>query len=154
MNKCWKWFDSALKYLVRIHLLEYYLTVDAVFSLLLFFLDIILTPFFLQSSAVLRKEIATLEAEILHLERYLLSLYRTAFNEQLPGFSNTTKNHLQYKTGSPLQVQSPHNLKVGDFIHHDQSSPAHGWSGSYSQSCIASLQSTSTMVTSLITKIS
>lgn len=131
---------------------------DAVFSFLLIFLDIILTPFFLQSSAALRKEIATLEAEILHLERYLLSLYRTAFNEQLPGFSNMTKNHLQYKTGSPLQAQSPHNLKVhqqtGDFIHHDQSSPAHGWSGSSSQSCIASLQSTSTMVSSLITKIS
>ncbi|KAJ6414250.1 hypothetical protein OIU84_006966 [Salix udensis] len=102
-----------------------------------------------KSSAVLRKEIATLEAEILHLERYLLSLYRTAFNEQLPGFSNMTKNHLQYKTGSLLQAQSPHNLQVhqqtGDFIHHDQSSPAHGWSGSSSQSCIASLQSTSTM---------
>ncbi|KAJ6731253.1 hypothetical protein OIU85_021963 [Salix viminalis] len=103
-----------------------------------------------KSSAVLRKEIATLEAEILHLERYLLSLYRTAFNEQLPGFSNMPKNHLQYKTGSPLQAQSPRNLKVhqqtGDFIHHDQSSPApHGWSGSSSQSCIASLQSTSTM---------
>uniref|UniRef100_A0A6N2K3A7 DUF547 domain-containing protein n=1 Tax=Salix viminalis TaxID=40686 RepID=A0A6N2K3A7_SALVM len=103
-----------------------------------------------KSSAVMRKEIATLEAEILHLERYLLSLYRTAFNEQLPGFSNMPKNHLQYKTGSPLQAQSPHNLKVhqqtGDFIHHDQSSPApHGWSGSSSQSCIASLQSTSTM---------
>ncbi|KAJ6708543.1 hypothetical protein OIU74_009787 [Salix koriyanagi] len=71
-----------------------------------------------KSSAVLRKEIATLEAKILHLERYLLSLYRTAFNER-------------YLTG--------------DFIHHDQSSPAHGWSGSSSQSCIASLQSTSTM---------
>ncbi|KAG5250166.1 Electron transporter [Salix suchowensis] len=101
------------------------------------------------SSAVLRKEIATLEAKILHLERYLLSLYRTTFNEQLPGFSNMTKNHLQYKTGSPLQAQSPHSLKVheqtGDFIHHDQSSPAHGWSGSSSQSCIANLQSTSTM---------
>ncbi|KAJ6336596.1 hypothetical protein OIU76_006469 [Salix suchowensis] len=102
-----------------------------------------------KSSAVLRKEIATLEAKILHLERYLLSLYRIAFNEQLPGFSNMTKNHLQYKTGSPLQAQSPHSLKVheqtGDFIHHDQSSPAHGWSGSSSQSCIANLQSTSTM---------
>ncbi|KAJ6336508.1 hypothetical protein OIU78_012994 [Salix suchowensis] len=61
-----------------------------------------------KSSAVLRKEIATLEAEILHLERYL-------------------------------------PFTTGDFIHHDQSSPAHGWSRSSSQSCIASLQSTSTM---------
>ncbi|KAJ6392495.1 hypothetical protein OIU77_026286 [Salix suchowensis] len=63
-----------------------------------------------KSSAVLRKEIATLEAE------------------------NIASGAL-----------SSFHCITGDFIHHDQSSPAHGWSRSSSQSCIASLQSTSTM---------
>lgn len=37
-----------------------------------------------KSSAELVKEIATLEVEILRLERHLLSLYRTSFQEHLP----------------------------------------------------------------------
>ncbi|XP_021671710.2 uncharacterized protein LOC110658418 isoform X2 [Hevea brasiliensis] len=103
------------------------------------------------SSDALRKEIATLEAEILHLERYVLSLYRTAFEENLPAISNVPKNHLQYEKGSPSKVganQSLFNLRSyienSNFIDHDQTSPAHGWATSDDQSCTASIHSTST----------
>ncbi|KAG7590366.1 Ternary complex factor MIP1 leucine-zipper [Arabidopsis suecica] len=42
-----------------------------------------------KSSEELRKEIASIEIEILHMERYLLSLYRKSFEQQLPNaFSN------------------------------------------------------------------
>lgn len=44
----------------------------------------ILVACLLQSSAELVKEIATLEVQILRLERHLLSLYRTSFQEHLP----------------------------------------------------------------------
>ncbi|KAF2312009.1 hypothetical protein GH714_027741 [Hevea brasiliensis] len=103
------------------------------------------------SSDALRKEIATLEAEILHLERYVLSLYRTAFEENLPAISNVPKNHLQCEKRSPSKVganQSLFNLRSyienSNFIYHDQTSPAHGWATSDDQSCTASIHSTST----------
>ncbi|CAA0806965.1 Protein of unknown function- DUF547 [Striga hermonthica] len=49
-----------------------------------------------KSSAELVKEIATLEVEIVHLERYLLSLYRTAFQQHLPRISS---NHAEQVSG-------------------------------------------------------
>ncbi|KAJ4844462.1 hypothetical protein Tsubulata_046166 [Turnera subulata] len=52
----------------------------------------------------LRKEIATLEAEIVHLERYLLSLYRTAFEDHLQPSSGFPQKLLGYNTESPSQV--------------------------------------------------
>ncbi|EEF52940.1 uncharacterized protein LOC8269966 [Ricinus communis] len=103
-----------------------------------------------KSSDVLRKEIATLESEILHLERYLLSLYRNAFEERVPPLSNAPKSPWQYKKGSPSNLvvnQSHHNLKPhmerDGFIYHYQTSPAHGWASSDDQTCTASLHSTS-----------
>ncbi|KAF2310828.1 hypothetical protein GH714_017490 [Hevea brasiliensis] len=104
----------------------------------------------LKSSDALRKEIATLEAEILHLERYLLSLYRTAFEEHLPATLNVPKNHMQYKNGSLSKVpvnQSHFNLRPhienSNLIYHDQTSPAHGWASSDDQSCTSSVHTTS-----------
>ncbi|XP_057986803.1 uncharacterized protein LOC110669243 isoform X2 [Hevea brasiliensis] len=104
----------------------------------------------LKSSDALRKEIATLEAEILHLERYLLSLYRTAFEEHMPATLNVPKNHMQYKNGSLSKVpvnQSHFNLRPhienSNLIYHDQTSPAHGWASSDDQSCISSVHTTS-----------
>ncbi|CAN8234374.1 unnamed protein product [Cochlearia groenlandica] len=41
-----------------------------------------------KSSEDLKKEIATIEIEILHMERYLLSLYRKSFEEQFSTFSH------------------------------------------------------------------
>ncbi|KAL8491594.1 hypothetical protein ACS0TY_023261 [Phlomoides rotata] len=48
------------------------------------------------SSAELMNEISRLEVEIVHLERYLLSLYRTAFKRFLP---SNLENHAQPVTG-------------------------------------------------------
>nr|XP_009788075.1 PREDICTED: uncharacterized protein LOC104235935 isoform X2 [Nicotiana sylvestris] len=60
------------------------------------------TPKF-ECSMELMKEIATLEIEILRLERYLLSLYRAAFQQNLPALLETQKSHLQGKIDSPTQ---------------------------------------------------
>lgn len=46
----------------------------------------------------LMKEITTIEIEIMRLERYLLSLYRTAFQQNLPALL-----HSQDKISSPIQ---------------------------------------------------
>ncbi|KFK42086.1 hypothetical protein AALP_AA2G209200 [Arabis alpina] len=43
-----------------------------------------------KSSEELKKEIASIELEILHMERYLLSLYRKSFEQQIPNLSATT----------------------------------------------------------------
>ena len=107
----------------------------------------------MQSSVELREEIATLEAEIMHLERYLLSLYRTAFEGNVTTLSNTPGSYLQYKTESSPKFLSnqlhykmePHVCKV-DLVHHDKMSPAQGWATSDNQSFAASLKSTSTRV--------
>ncbi|XAR73922.1 hypothetical protein NMG60_11008052 [Bertholletia excelsa] len=45
------------------------------------------------------KEISVLELEVVHLEQYLLSLYRKAFDQQVPGLSPSTKDE---KLKSPL----------------------------------------------------
>lgn len=42
----------------------------------------------MQSAAELIKEISALEIEVVHLERYLLSLYRTSFNQYLASSPN------------------------------------------------------------------
>ncbi|XP_037493658.1 uncharacterized protein LOC105635145 isoform X2 [Jatropha curcas] len=99
----------------------------------------------LKSSDALRKEIATLEAEILHLERYLLSLYRIAFEEHLPVFSDAPKNHLEYKEESPSKViVNQPCVERSSFVYHDRNTPPPGWASSDRQSCSSCLHSTST----------
>lgn len=55
---------------------------------------------FQKSAAELIKEISTLEIEVVHLERYLLSLYRTTFDQYLAGSPSYTmqasKFHVDY----------------------------------------------------------
>lgn len=69
-----------------------------------------------KSQFELRKEIVTLELEILHLERYLLSLYRrTAFEDLQPILSNSTSRHSKCTPEEP-----PVELKLTH--HHDSSS--------------------------------
>ncbi|XP_050268055.1 uncharacterized protein LOC126712670 [Quercus robur] len=103
-----------------------------------------------KSTAELKEEIATLEVEIMHLERYLLSLYRTAFDGNQSTLSNTPEPYSHYKTRSSQNFLSnqlhykmePHVGK-GDLVHHDEVLPAHGWPSSDNQSFAASLKSTS-----------
>ncbi|KAF5747270.1 putative electron transporter [Tripterygium wilfordii] len=90
-----------------------------------------------KSSGELRKEIAALEVEILHLERYLLSLYRTTFEECLPALSDAPAGHIGYKKRSILQVAKiPSHctlepLRGGGFV--DQTSPEIIWVKSNNQ---------------------
>ncbi|XP_050376117.1 uncharacterized protein LOC126793595 isoform X2 [Argentina anserina] len=90
-------------------------------------LDDIPTP---KSSAELEEEIATLELEIMHLERHLLSLYRTAF--QGCALPNTPDRHVQFMKRSPSKtvLKQPHpqlELQVhkGGRFQHEQTSPAY-----------------------------
>ncbi|KAA8528850.1 hypothetical protein F0562_036205 [Nyssa sinensis] len=92
-------------------------------------------------SEELVKEIAKLEVEIIHLERHLLSLYRTAFEQHLLTLLREHGTHLQCKMGSPLQViveQSCFKIEPDiwkrDSANHDQTSPAYGLAGSDQQS--------------------
>ncbi|KAK1416539.1 hypothetical protein QVD17_32330 [Tagetes erecta] len=55
-----------------------------------------------KSSMELVKEIVSLETEILHLERYILSLYRTAFQQNVDSL-HTKKFTSEHKTESQLQ---------------------------------------------------
>ncbi|KAA8514760.1 hypothetical protein F0562_017939 [Nyssa sinensis] len=103
-----------------------------------------------KSSEELMKEIATLEGEIMHLERYLLSLYRTAFEQHLPIFLENHGTHLQYKSGSPLQIiadqaccKVEYDTWTGGTAHHGQNSPAHGLAGSDHQSHTATPKASS-----------
>ena len=68
--------------------------------------------FYLQSAAELINEISILEIEVVHLERYLLSLYRTAFDQYLASLpTNTTQSSrspVEYQT-RPL-VQDPNKF--------------------------------------------
>lgn len=57
----------------------------------------------LQSSEELKEEIADIETEILQLERYLLSLYRTSFGDLL--------HALLLKDDSSLLLPKPHTTK-------------------------------------------
>lgn len=46
------------------------------------------------------REIAVLELEVMHLEQYLLSLYRKAFDQQIPKLSHLPPKHKQKQTNS------------------------------------------------------
>ncbi|KAM5574062.1 hypothetical protein ABKV19_013532 [Rosa sericea] len=100
-----------------------------------------------KSSAELEEEIATLEIEILHLERHLLSLYRTAF--QGCAWPSTPDSHLQFMTRSPLkfvQKQPRSSLELqmhrGGPFHHDQTSPSHSRFHSDHHSSATSIKAT------------
>lgn len=86
----------------------------------------------MQSPSQLMDEIATLEGEIMHLERYLLSLYRTTFEQHLATFPGNS-GHVQYKAGSPLQVLQRHQSYKIDpemwrgGVMHSGTSASHGW---------------------------
>ncbi|KAJ8772604.1 hypothetical protein K2173_027781 [Erythroxylum novogranatense] len=99
-------------------------------------------------SAEIRKEIAILEAEILHLERHLLSLYRAAFEEKLPSLPYIDNNHLQHKVGSPFQVTSNRRnqdikscARISCSIHVDQTFPPQVRPTLDKQSCPATVHS-------------
>ncbi|KAJ0725424.1 putative ternary complex factor MIP1, leucine-zipper [Helianthus annuus] len=87
-----------------------------------------------KSSMELVKEITSLETEILHLERYLLSLYRTAFQPHVHGVQ-TKKSSSEYKIESQLQTVGDQSIfKVNSDAwssgHHSQlSTPREGFSG-------------------------
>ncbi|XP_010529062.1 PREDICTED: uncharacterized protein LOC104806041 [Tarenaya hassleriana] len=106
-----------------------------------------------KSPEELRKEIASLESEILRLERFLLPLYRTAFEEQVPSFSGLSGTNLPGTlTGSPslsLPNQFSHNFdqkpeqKTGFCCHYQASSPVYSKNFSYPRSFHASLKAVS-----------
>lgn len=92
------------------------------------------------SSADLVKEITTLEGEIINLERYLLSLYRAAFEQHLPSLSENCGIPLQknIETESPTIADQSclsrePNLCKGNPDYHNPTSPAHGLTGSDDQ---------------------
>ncbi|XP_051118128.1 uncharacterized protein LOC127242590 [Andrographis paniculata] len=60
------------------------------------------------SSAELVKEIAALEVEIVNLESYLLSLYRTALHRHLPSIPGDYGNHVKEITGISPRFTSDH----------------------------------------------
>lgn len=86
-----------------------------------------------KSSAELVKEIASLEIEILHLERYLLSLYQSAFGQHVPSLLETSPSNLQYETTSQLKPtadESCHKVDkvdpqawIGGSDYHGKTSP-------------------------------
>ncbi|XP_031407179.1 uncharacterized protein LOC116215566 isoform X1 [Punica granatum] len=105
-----------------------------------------------KSSVELRKEIVMLEAEIMRLEQYLLSLYRTAFEEHMSSLSSISETRPNSEMRSPPR-------KIGDgneisqkieprarrsLLRQYQSSPAHGWVSSDTQSCASSFKTTLT----------
>jgi len=63
--------------------------------------------FLLQPTSKLIKEIAVLELEVVYLEQYLLSLYRKAFDEQLPSVAPFTKGE---------KVKSPPTKPTAIFV--------------------------------------
>ena len=61
---------------------------------------------FCQSSAELVKEITNLEGEIIYLERYILSLYRAAFEQHIPSSSGGSKTSSQNKSDTESRNSS------------------------------------------------
>ncbi|GFZ10585.1 tetratricopeptide repeat (TPR)-like superfamily protein [Actinidia rufa] len=98
-----------------------------------------------QSSEELMREIALLEGKILHLERYLLSLYRTTFEQNLPALLENKGAYLQYDKGSQLQVLADQSLKGGTISPH-QTSPPCGLAGTDNPRHVASPKASSIMV--------
>ncbi|XP_048638505.1 uncharacterized protein LOC106347303 isoform X1 [Brassica napus] len=91
-----------------------------------------------KSSEDLRKEIASLEFEILRTEQYLLSLYRTAFDEQVTSsYSPHTETSLVSNQFCPISEQSD---LAGVLSYHYQASPVSERSSSCPKSFQASLK--------------
>nr|VDC66276.1 unnamed protein product [Brassica rapa] len=91
-----------------------------------------------KSSEDLRKEIASLEFEILRTEQYLLSLYRTAFDEQVTSsYSPHTETSLVSNQFCPI---SEHSDLAGVLSYHYQASPVSERSTSCPKSFQASLK--------------
>lgn len=104
----------------------------------------------LQSSAALVKEISMLEAEIGHMEQYLLSLYRKAFQQHLPSIQGNHGPHVQQISGpSPLVTfdQASQEKKLGRrkvlYDHQDQSSPTSALTGPNDMDQVAISESSS-----------
>ncbi|KAL7085741.1 hypothetical protein ACP275_14G297900 [Erythranthe tilingii] len=89
------------------------------------------------SSAEVVKEIAKLEVEIVHLERYLLSLYRTAFQQNLPSIpkNNGVTNVHQTNEINPWVTSDQQSPKTKFQLtktysnNQDQSSPTSALAG-------------------------
>ncbi|CAG7904791.1 hypothetical protein BRARA_G03458 [Brassica rapa] len=65
-----------------------------------------------KSSEELKKEIASIELEILHMERYLLSLYRKSFEQQVSSLSNLSAKTLKRSvTTSPSSLTLSNNYQ-------------------------------------------
>ncbi|KAF8055704.1 hypothetical protein N665_1287s0003 [Sinapis alba] len=90
-----------------------------------------------KSSEDLRKEIASLEFKILRTEQYLLSLYRTAFDEQVTSYSPYTETSLVSNQFCPKSEQSD---LTGVLSYHYQASPVSERSSSCPRSFQASLK--------------
>lgn len=90
-----------------------------------------------KSSEDLRKEIASLEFEILRTEHYLLSLYRTAFDEQVTSYSPHTETSLVPSQFCPKSEQSD---LTGVLSYYHQASPVSERSSSCPRSFQASLK--------------
>ncbi|KAK2988161.1 hypothetical protein RJ640_020643, partial [Escallonia rubra] len=92
----------------------------------------------IQTSKELMDEITAIEVEINHLERYLLSLYRTAFEQLLPTKLEYHGTHFENVIGTQMQNiadQSCYKLKRGMFKDSgDLHGPADSLAGSYVQS--------------------
>lgn len=91
----------------------------------------------IQASADLVKEITVLEGEIIYLERYLLSLYQSAFKPHIPSLSEKSENPFKKNIETDSRVvtdqsclrRDPNLCKDNPDIH-NQSSPANGLAGS------------------------
>ncbi|KAK8963736.1 hypothetical protein KSP40_PGU011818 [Platanthera guangdongensis] len=67
------------------------------------------------------REIAVLELEVMHLEQYLLSLYRKAFDQQIPKLSHLPPKHKQSKSCQRKlfnDVPGPEILSMGSPLVH------------------------------------
>ncbi|KAF8406770.1 hypothetical protein HHK36_008862 [Tetracentron sinense] len=108
-----------------------------------------------KSAAELVNDIAALEVEVMHMERYLLSLYRTAFEHHLATLPSAvigkgSRSHFHCKTESPLQdamtqscCHKDTDTWKGGTSQHNQTSPPHVSSGSDNQSYVTPPEVTS-----------
>ncbi|KAI4388534.1 hypothetical protein MLD38_000854 [Melastoma candidum] len=103
-----------------------------------------------KSMTELKNEISVLEYEIARLERYLLSLYRTAFEDHLSPPPHSTDTQSKYDLRSPsckvkseLGDKAEIPVKRTGLLRSFQSSPAHYWTSSESQSCSSSFNTRS-----------
>ncbi|CAA2975726.1 Hypothetical predicted protein [Olea europaea subsp. europaea] len=105
-----------------------------------------------KSSAELVNEIATLEFEIVQLERYLLSLYRTVFQQQFPCTLGKQGTSLQKMSETPqvkAEKSSPImelNMLKGYNDNQSQSSPSSAFARSNDLMTVATPKSSSRRV--------